>query len=51
MQEVYFLALFTTFQIIFGTIFSTLITQKRNLPLCEELPVCDGNHVIQGELS
>ena len=47
MQGVYFLGLFTTFQIIFGTIFSILKKRKKILPLCEGLPpFVTLNHVI-----
>lgn len=39
MRVVCSLALFTTFQIVFGTIFWVFITQKGNLPVCEGFPL------------
>lgn len=42
--------LFTTFQIVFGTIFWIFITQKGNLPVCEGFPLVFNNQKAQTKI-
>lgn len=44
------LTLFTTFQIVFGTIFWIFITQKGNLPVCEGFPLVFNNQKAQAKI-
>lgn len=51
MQVVCSPTLFTTFQIVSGTIFWIFITQKGNLPVCEGFPLVFNNQKAQAKIT